>query len=1111
MRLRENRARAWCTKHSVNSKAMGIARATAKELSKVFSRAKSWKYQSTLDQGAPTNDQLRRLLTAGFFLNAAVNKPTVQAFRRGGPQYFALYSGVLGSLFKGSSVPLLEKQQNVLPPWILFDSILRLNTTTFLVLATPLDDAWIQAESPAFYAMCCKKRAELPVQTIEFPHLPHPVVKGLFGKSYQHLQRWESQLKCTLTLDRDTGNLTVFCAPIHEAQIKSKLSSRIDLLLRRLGGQNAEFHYMGRTRAVVGEGFQVHELLFEDEFNSIVVRNLPDTTDGEIESQLVRWASRAGCGPDMIREVDLLRHLSSGSQSASVTIKFTTKTAARLMYDFVRGDASGGDVGESVTVTPVRVTADAEAAVGAEFAGRIKLTWADGEATGEAKVFFRTAHDANTFIRGIAASEWGATRAIAIGAPVDAPKTENVQPAIGRGGLNRGQRTPPKPGAQPPPPAARPPTRREPSGASDSFHVVFDVEAIDKLPLEDQVQFRYGVHLKPGLPRTMDEVELLTKVRRLGVSPVYAKVTRKPVAATTANDSVMARELEVRYSRMLPLLTCLDDTAVHTDFVDQGTRRVGVVVFCRDLPRLKETFEMAEASLLWSELEKPHGQPIRMEIEYSFTTTLHKDLRRCFREQLAQVLNFARAKGVETQEMQPKAVSTTAAKNMVTFKFLGEMAVLQRIKEKLDTVTHCEKVTLDNLHLVFSFTGRIKISRLMDKHIDEKNSTLRYFIRWINKRKEVWVYGDKPSREHAIGIVSTLIDELKTQSVLDKMVRLNLNKSLAPGAVNTWLATAPSVRGLYFHSVISSKRVIVTGSETKVEEFLQALTADNMLFQPRKRQCPEATTQVCPLCTCTVDDPSVVLTSCNDSYCVGCIEGMFKVSTLTLPALCWSGECRRRMHIDDLSKILPDAEAVASVVEMAVFDYVAKHKSEPHSVRCSSAPTQDATRFSASPRSKEEILRRLVGDRSSATCARPRTVWTAPRLRTDRFHATPSTHVNSSGRARHLRTSRATFDLSKTRSSTSRAPTATAYSWTSRAAPAFSAATPPVAISSAPIASTTAPPALAILTTTFAHAHRTRTTRRVAPKGISCRMRRSRECAIRFDSTRFKSISEPRS
>lgn len=176
----EKKARAWCLKNGVNSKAMGIAYAMAKELMKTLSRAKLWTHagvsgDTTVDA---TNEQLRRLLTAGFFLNAAVSKPRSAAVpRRGGPQYYALYSGVLGTLFMGTSVHLVEKQGGTAPAWVLFDSILRLNSTTFFSLATPIDEAWIQQESPAFYELCSKNRAELPVETIEFGDLSLPLLK----------------------------------------------------------------------------------------------------------------------------------------------------------------------------------------------------------------------------------------------------------------------------------------------------------------------------------------------------------------------------------------------------------------------------------------------------------------------------------------------------------------------------------------------------------------------------------------------------------------------------------------------------------------------------------------------------------------------------------------------------------------------------------------------------------------------------------------------------------------------------------------------------------------------------------------------------------------------
>ncbi|KAE9014227.1 hypothetical protein PF010_g8129 [Phytophthora fragariae] len=930
-KFNEKKARAWCMKNGVNHKAMSIAQATAKELHKTLSRAKSWGYPAVGGNGNPSDDQLRRLITAGYFLNAAVNKPKVAGKpSRGGPQYFALYSGVLGSLFYGTSMHLLEKRSGTLPSWIIFDSILRLDTTTHLKLATPIDEAWIKEESQEFYDMCMSKRSELPVETIEFDNLSFTLLRSLFGKAFQQINRWEAQLKCTMSIDRNTNTLTVYCAPVNEPQIRASLDKRISALKTRLEEESIEEVYLGTTRVVLGNGFEVRELLFDKDFAAVTVRNLADQTDREVEKRLMQWVKRAKSSAASVRSVEILRHNNSGTASVSAAVKFTSKAEAHSVYEFMRGDCSGGSMGDTVSVTPLRaISSQSKASGGAEFAGRITLTWADGVATGEAKVYFRTANDANAFVRN-AQRDLQSTlvKAFAVGPRTDVTADTNTTPVIGRSRPPKPNRTgATSPGKPAPAALMQPlaPTKKENTGSGGAFRVIFDTEAIGRMSIEEQARLRFCVQLNGGLPNSMDEVELIEKIRPTTTAVSYAKIMRKPVAASTRADETIARELEVRFSRMLPLLSCLDDTAVHTDYIDQSRRRAGVVVFCRDLHCLNETYQTARDSPLWGELEKPHGQPIRMEIEHSFTTTLHADMHRCFRNEIAQILTYARAKGAMCQESQSKAFASdaVASKNMVTLKFLGEMAVLQRVKAKFEESMFCEKVESSDLHLLFSVSGRYKISDWMDKHIEDDTTQVRYFIRWIKKTREFWVYGDVQGRAYATKALLQLANDIKDLQVLDKPVRLNSSKI----QIKVWMEKAPTAQALFSYFVQSNRRIMVSGTNLQYSSLLQALDAEGLLFKVRKQnvKSQEAVTPDCGLCG-PVDEPNVQLTVCNDTFCLDCIQPMLGSLTVTLPIRCpsFSG-CGCPLHVDDIAKLL-DSEAAESLIEIAVRGYRENHK-----------------------------------------------------------------------------------------------------------------------------------------------------------------------------------------
>ncbi|KAJ0410081.1 hypothetical protein ATCC90586_004931 [Pythium insidiosum] len=903
-RLNESRAKAWCIRHSVNAKAVGIARAAAKELRRTLNGAPSRSRDSSRpDQtSAVSDDTVRRLLVAGYFLNASVAKPVVanKHVRYPRPQYFALDSGVLGCVFLGSAIDLLAKQQQTLPSWVIFDSILRLKDRPFLTLVTPIEGEWIREECPDFHAVCMQKAAELPIATLEWTGLSMALLRGVFGKAFRNLSRWEAQLQCTLSLDRDAGTLVAACAPVREDAIRSSIDSKIEFMRRRLESDTTEETYMGATRAVIGPGFLVQQLLFGSEFLSLTLRNLRADSDRDVEARIRAWAAQASCPAQAIRCVDVLRH-SDGAPTVTATVKFTDKTAAQSVYDRIRGDHSGV-AGEAVTVSPLRaLPLQSKEAIDAHLAGCARVTWADGAATGGAKLFFRSASEANEFIAQ-APTVLGCT-ASAVGGAKPAQATPQVS-SNARATTN---------------PQAQTPTKKD-TCSDGSFRFVFDLDEINSLPLEQQVRLRFGVLIKSGLPVTMDEVELATRVRPANVA--YCKILRKPVAASAARQDT---ELEVRFRRMLPLLSCLDDTAVHTDFVDKARHRAGVVVNFRDLDSLQQTFETARASPLWGETEKPHQQPIRMEIEYSFSTTVHSDLHHCFRRQLAEIIAFAQAKGVTYQFQMPTAslAASSASKNMVVLSFVGERRVLERVRAKLDDVLACEKVDLQDMMILFSLTGRLKLERWMAEHASASEASgLRYFVRWINKKRELWVYGDADSRRHVCQRLQQLAAELSALDVLDRVVRLNL-KNLPKEGIKPWLKQCAAARLLYFHVVTRGNRsLMVSGTDASVQAFVTSMRDQRLLYEPRRLD-NEASKPDCGVCYMPVEDPYVSLTLCSHVFCLDCLQPMVQATT-QLPFVCPAPSCARALHVDDILKIASDTDTIHALVESAVFDFVAR-------------------------------------------------------------------------------------------------------------------------------------------------------------------------------------------
>jgi len=681
----------WCMQNSLNGKALGIAYATSKELRTTFRKMPCWQ-SNEKDPETVDGETIRRLITAGFFMNAARMKPKR---RYGAPQYYALYSSVLGSIFSGSALNQDRKSktdnEDVDPPqWILFDSILRLTSTTYLSLGTPIKEEWIQQESAAFGALCTEKSQDLPVEAVEWTNLSFEVFRGVFGKGYSKLSKLEATLKCNLVLDPDLGKVTAFCAP----RVKSNVHMMFDNLITqeqvKLEEGMLEEVYMGDTRVVLGKGFVVSELLFAKEFSTLYVKNLAQRSEAELHQRIEQLRKKsAGTTSKQtpaVRSIEMTTHVDG---KTSATIRFTTKAMAKEVYDLMRGELN--KEGEALDVSPGLSDRSHKDGLKQDFAGRIKLSWADGTSRQEGKVFFPSAAAANNFIINCCNIRTLETLTLAaVGVlPRRASQDASAMMAIGRK-------------VQPKTTVSPPLKRIQHPSLVNEFVYVFDVDEIASMEATKRVKLEFGVKIKSGLPVSMDEMELLDLIRPIPV--LYAKITRKAAkanTATTTNQGVM----EVRFMRMLPLLSFLDNSAVQSDFIDVQSCRAGVVVTFDDLRQLETAYLSASESDLWDKDDKPYGQPVRMEVEYIYSTSMHSELHRCFKTQIAEVITYAREKGIISEEV-PSKYANSSSKSMVNLKFCGtSLALLARVRERLQACLECEKVKGDNVDLLFSYTG----------------------------------------------------------------------------------------------------------------------------------------------------------------------------------------------------------------------------------------------------------------------------------------------------------------------------------------------------------------------------------------------------------------------
>ncbi|KAK1941941.1 hypothetical protein P3T76_007005 [Phytophthora citrophthora] len=455
-------------------------------------------------------------------------------------------------------------------------------------------------------------------------------------------------------------------------------------------------------------------------------KNMSQRTEADLYQRMESMRNKPNRTPT-VRSIDMTNH-ADGKMSA--TIRFMSKQIAKEVYDNLRGEVSRD--GETLEVTPgVSASASQRKSLKQDFAG----------------------------CRGLTSLESLSLAAVG--------RNPNRTDQDSTGMIGIGQQAQHGTEALPPLKRVSHPTQH------DKYAYIFDEEAVTDLATTEQVKLHFGVSIKSGLPKSMDEVELLSLVRPIPV--LYAKIFRrddKSQSSTVNQQSV----LEGRFMRMLPLLSFLDNSAVQSDFFDTQTRRAGTTVVFDDIRQLETAFLNASESDLWDKEDKPYGQPVRIELDYTYTTSIHSELHECFKVQVAEVITWARSKCIISQEIPPKCGSA-ASKAMMSFKFCcPSLALLNRVREKLELCLQCEKVKGEHALKLFSFTGRALAQQIQDTSLSTEMQQV--YIRWIQKKREFWVYGAPEQRHQAVEQFVKLSEELSALEVLDKLVPLD-RKSVA--------------------------------------------------------------------------------------------------------------------------------------------------------------------------------------------------------------------------------------------------------------------------------------------------------------------------------------------
>lgn len=351
-----------------------MAFATRTELISQLKKTKIWS-KCRFQNKMPTNLDVQELMCSGYFIQCArvfysknANSPV---------EYFSIESGVAGRLDFRSSLNLLDIAQP--PKWIVYDRIVRLPNTIF-PLASIMDEGWLKETNFDFYKMCVKRTEDLPTDLIE-KSISQVSFRMIVGRNFCNVDALEKELGCLLTGNADTGKMHLYCAPIKKIKIQQQIQTKIEDALIDIKKQVIEENYKGETRLVIGEGYEVQDILFEKEFTTFYIKNVNEFTDEAVLKNLLTLNN------ERLASIDFNHY----EKTYTAVAKFSSKADAKSAYDRIsRIDA--------LNVTPCFGVSNG---VRHGLTSRLTLTWPTAASKGIANIFFNTAVDANHFLDNI--------------------------------------------------------------------------------------------------------------------------------------------------------------------------------------------------------------------------------------------------------------------------------------------------------------------------------------------------------------------------------------------------------------------------------------------------------------------------------------------------------------------------------------------------------------------------------------------------------------------------------------------------------------------------------------------------------------------------------------
>jgi len=836
------------------------------ELKSYFRTADAWK---SADQDAkPTNEELSRIAFSGLFLNTAhiVKAKT----SRGNLQYFSLHTGVLGNCSRGSA---LTHHPNP-PDWIVYDRVLQIPITLFLS-CNQIRPEWIEAENPDFYKSCLEKRSQLPTTLTKC--VSSEIIVSLLGKFYSNVQILQNELDSFIESDLDSGCLTIYCARNKVSQVDSLLDQKIRAAIVHLEEKVIELDYLGGCRLLIGQGYQVKDVLFYDDFVTVFVRNLVTGFQEEDLRDFVLDLVR-NSKDRRIRQIQIFR----GTGSGNGLITFHSKETAQEFHQKVSNQELYVQ-GQRVQTNP---SLGKRKGMSVEIMGKLKFSWSTAPSKQQAKIWFKSGAEANRFIENAGRYLEGAT-IHGVGVKNDPHNRKTMHT----------------------------PTMRiqAPKGYPMPARFRFDLDRIQLMSEMERRLLEYPVTVK-SIPISLDEYGIKDALRHFKVERV--RLDRHPVSEETKANNDVSQSL-------LPVQKWLNE-APNSTFEDKDSGRKGVWIDFKRLGLLREAYREIVSSAPWRDMEKCYGQPKRLEIEYFYTATILRELYQIFETEIQSIIDYATSLKIRVVNSAQNQSRGQNRSKFVYVKFQGQsQAHFPEIQERMEAVTACTKYESDHIHLLFTRTGKVALTRFR---------YWEYMFTSVHSQG-VWIYGDAELRARIVEKLNGIVKHLKELDFLDYQIPLNkkvVRSNRDKGHIEKELGR---VKPLEFAAIVGST-VMVSGRSADVAKLEKILREKQYIFnQHRQKFLPESKLGECGLCFTEPEDGKYVVTTgckgnggdnccCGRVFCLDCIQPMFDQIPPVFPLKCPT--CETELVINDILKwALPGS--LRKVMEVSVGDYRQKN------------------------------------------------------------------------------------------------------------------------------------------------------------------------------------------